>query len=123
MRVRIEWVHVGEPHPRAGTGTALGLIDRLDKNLAAWSQAVMARDEVDPDTLAQVTQRFEAFRNRLPAVDHRLIVQIDRAGLAEKHCVPSTQKLLAQLLRIGPPASRCGGSGPLPRPGHSSHVR
>ncbi len=69
-----------EPDP----GPVPALIDRLDENLTALAAAV-DREELDPDTLVVVTQRFETFRNRMSSVDHRIVGQIDRAGLAEKH--------------------------------------
>ena len=86
-----------EPDP----GPVPALIDRLDENLTALAAAV-DREELDPDTLVVVTQRFETFRNRMSSVDHRIVGQIDRAGLAEKHCVATVPKLVTQLLRISP---------------------
>ena len=72
-----------EPDP----GPVLALIDRLDENLDAF-RAALARDELDPDTLVVVTQRFETFRNRMSSVDHRIVGQIDRSGLAENTASP-----------------------------------
>jgi hypothetical protein len=90
---------IPEPDTGSGIGTVLGLINRLDEDLDVLRAAV-TREELDPDTLVIVAQRLEAFRNRLSVVDHRIVGQIDRSGLAEKHCVATVPKLLVQLLRI-----------------------
>ena len=45
-------------------------------------------------------ERLEAFRNSLWQADQLLIVAAQRFALAERHCVSSVEKLVAQVLRI-----------------------
>jgi hypothetical protein len=55
---------------------------------------------VAADDVLPALQELEAFRNSLCQADHLLIQAADQHGLAERYCVSSVEKLVAQALRI-----------------------
>lgn len=67
------------------------LIDRLDVELAG---------RADLEVL-QFARRFERFRNRLSLVDHQIVSVLESNGVAGRQSIRSTQRLLAQTVRIG----------------------
>jgi hypothetical protein len=47
-------------------------------------------------------QRFEAFRNRLPLVDHKLIAEAQTSDLAGEYCFANLKMLLTRTLQLSP---------------------
>jgi Domain of unknown function (DUF222) len=47
-------------------------------------------------------QRFEAFRNRLPLIDHQLISDAQASDLAGEYCFSSLKLLLTRTLQLSP---------------------
>ena len=47
-------------------------------------------------------RRFEAFRNRLPVVDHRLIADAEAHDLAGEYCFSSLSMLLTRMMLLSP---------------------
>jgi hypothetical protein len=47
-------------------------------------------------------QRFEAFRNRLPLIDHQLIGDAQASDLAGEYCFSSLKMLLTRTLQLSP---------------------
>jgi len=73
----------------------------------------------DAETVA-VWQRAEAFRNRLPLVDHRLVAYGEATDLAKAYCSSTMTQLLVRVLQLssGEAVSRVRPprrSGPAPR--------
>ncbi|MEP7178808.1 MAG: DUF222 domain-containing protein, partial [Pseudonocardiales bacterium] len=68
----------------------------LDDMQAAGLSTLSGQVELD------VIRALETQKNRIPAVEHRLIADVDSRGSAHEHGCRSTAVLLAQLLRINP---------------------
>ena len=106
-----------------GLGDGRSVVTPLDH---ALDQLVTARDHLvklvddgaltglDHVQLVGVLQSFERFRNGLPVVDHRLIVDSTARGLPEVLAQPSMRQVLVQPAAAVPggsrPAGRCRGS-------------
>jgi len=71
----------------------------------------------DADVLAELRE-LESVRRRLAAVDHALIGELDRRGLAGRLVMGSTAAVLQGLLRLSPgePATGSPRPGPAERP-------
>jgi hypothetical protein len=64
------------------------VLDKLDDVYAELLQTMESGgfDQLERAEKVAVWQRFEAFRNRLPVVDHRLIADAEANGLAKSYC-------------------------------------
>ena len=84
-------------------------------------------DGLDHSQLVTFWQSFERFRNGLPVVDHRLILDSTSRGLPEVLAQPSMRQVLVHLLRLSPgeaarrvaAAEACGERGPVAPPARS----
>jgi Domain of unknown function (DUF222) len=75
-------------------------LDRLHAGLDALLASLrggLARDDV-----LTVVREYEAFRNRLPLVDHLLVGLIEQHDIAERICAANPGKVLQGTLRISP---------------------
>ena len=59
-------------------------------------------------------QKFEAFRNRLPLIDHALIADAEATDLAGEYCFSNLKMLLSRTLQLSP-AEAAAGFGPRQR--------
>ncbi|HET9872034.1 MAG TPA: hypothetical protein VFP89_05495 [Propionibacteriaceae bacterium] len=59
-------------------------------------------DHYEFSELVGFMQSFEQVRNRLPLVDHRVIADGERRGLADALSQPSMRRVLVHLLRLAP---------------------
>lgn len=76
---------------------SLAQLDAAKNVLLESLSAGISKDDILP-----ALQQLEEFRNSLSQADHYLIDAAQRCALAEKHCLSSVEKLLAQALRISP---------------------
>lgn len=85
---------------QAPVGVALSCLDSgLDRLITEAVQGLVALPALE---LIEFARRFERFRNRMALVDHRIAAALETNDVAGGQCVRSTQRLLAQTLRIGP---------------------
>ena len=70
-----------------------GLVELLDNR---------ELDGLDAAALVGFAQEFERVRNRLPMIDHRVILALDAADTATAFGQPNVGKVVAQALRISP---------------------
>jgi hypothetical protein len=104
----------GERTERSQLGEALNALDTALNGL---------HDKIESGGLDQLTaaekisfwRRFEAFRNRLPLVDHSLIADAEAHDLAGEHCFSSLSVMLSRMLLLSPSeaASRVRAAGAL----------
>ena len=81
-------------------GAALSCLDSgLDQLIVEAEQGLTALPALE---LIEFARQFERFRNRMALVDHRIAAALETNDVAAGQCVRSTQRLLAQTLRIGP---------------------
>jgi hypothetical protein len=74
--------------------TALnGLVDTIESG---------GLDQLSATEKISFWQRFEAFRNRLPLIDHTLIADAEVTGLAGECCFSSLTMLLTRVLLLSP---------------------
>lgn len=84
----------------APVSAALSDLDTdLDELIGRAEQGLTALADLE---LIEFARRFERFRNRLALVDHRIAAALETNDVAAGQCVRSTQRLLAQTLRIAP---------------------
>ncbi|MDQ2749495.1 MAG: HNH endonuclease [Actinomycetota bacterium] len=83
---------------RSSWDTALAQLEKLLDDMQTLALHTLP-NEAELDVL----HRLETQKNRIPAVEHRLIADVDARGIAHEHGCRSTSVLLAQLLRINPP--------------------
>lgn len=61
---------------------------------------------VDRDGLLELCRGLETQRRRLPAIDHRLIAQLDERGVPRELAMRDSATMLARLLHIDPAEAR-----------------
>ena len=81
--------------------TGFGALAAARTVLLAELSAGLSADQVLP-----AMQRLEEFRHSLAQADHLLIQALETFALAERHCVSSAEKLVAQVLSISPGDAR-----------------
>lgn len=59
-------------------------------------------DQLGPHDKVSLWQRVEQIRNRMPLIDHVLIADAERSGLANEFCYPSVTMMLSKALRLSP---------------------
>lgn len=77
----------------------------LDQVVKAFDQLLAVADDggahhLDDAGLVAFLQRFERLRNRVPLVDHRLLVEAEARGLAETLAQPNLARVLVATLRL-----------------------
>ena len=91
----------GERTERSQLDEALNILDNALNGLV---------DTIESGGLEQLSaagkisfwRRFEAFRNRLPLVDHALIADAEAHDLAGEYCFSSLSVLLTRMLLLSP---------------------
>jgi hypothetical protein len=78
------------------------VLDKLDDVYAELLQTMESGgfDQLERAEKVAVWQRFEAFRNRLPVVDHRLIADAEANGLAKSYCNSTMTQFLVRVLQL-----------------------
>jgi hypothetical protein len=89
---------------RAEQSQLAAALDTLDKALNRLIDTVEAGglDQLNAAEKLSFWQRFEAFRNRLPLMDHRLIADAEASDLAGEYCFSSLTMLLTRRLLLSP---------------------
>lgn len=77
-----------------------------DLNTAVDALLVLPQHALDDEALLDLLRGVERLRRRLPAVEHRAIVELEVRGTAAKHLQRSTSALLAAALRLDPAQAR-----------------
>jgi hypothetical protein len=108
-------MELGDPaEQRTERGRLDVVLDKLNDDFAELLETVETGglDQLTADQKVAVWRRFETFRNRLPLIDHTLIVDAEATDLPGTHCSSSLARFwwCCKLPR--------GGS--LPSPGRSS---
>jgi hypothetical protein len=93
-----------EAAERAEQSQLAAALDTLDKALNRLIDTVEAGglDQLNAAEKLSFWQRFEAFRNRLPLMDHRLIADAEASDLAGEYCFSSLTMLLTRRLLLSP---------------------
>jgi hypothetical protein len=104
----------GERTERSQLGEALNALDTALNGLLDTIESG-GLDQLSAAEKISFWQRFEAFRNRLPLVDHSLIADAEAHDLAGEYCFSSLSVLLTQMLLLSPSeaASRVRAAGVL----------
>jgi hypothetical protein len=78
------------------------VLDKLDDVYAELLQTMESGgfDQLERAEKVAVWQRFEAFRNRLPVVDHRLIADAEANDLAKSYCNSTMTQFLVRVLQL-----------------------
>jgi hypothetical protein len=86
------------------------VLDKLNTNFAELVDLLEAGglDQLDAAKRVALWQRFEAFRNRLPLIDHRMIADAEATDLAGSYGFTSMGRFLTRILQLsdGEAASR-----------------
>ena len=80
------------------------VLDKLNGGLAELLEAVEGGglEQLNAAEKISFWQRFEAFRNRLPLIDHRLIADAEATDLAGEYCFSNLTMLLTRRLLLSP---------------------
>jgi Domain of unknown function (DUF222) len=78
------------------------ILDKLDDDFTEFLDKVEGGglDQLDAAETVAVWQRFEAFRNRLPLLDHSLIAAADAFDLPGTYCCSSLGRFLVRIFQL-----------------------
>jgi hypothetical protein len=91
----------GERTERSQLDEALNALDTALNNLIDTVEGG-GLDQLSAVRKISFWQRFEAFRNRLPLIDHGLIADAEAHDLAGEYCFSSLSMLLTRMLLLSP---------------------
>jgi hypothetical protein len=97
--------------PTAGERTERSRLDVVLDKLNGAAELLEAvegggLDQLNAAQKISFWQQFEAFRNRLPLIDHRLIADAEASDLAGEYCFSNLKMLMTRMLQLSPGASR-----------------
>ena len=104
-------MELGDPaEQRTERGRLDVVLDKLNDNFAELVEAVETGglDQFSAAEKISWWRRFEAFRNRLPLIDHTLIADAEATDLAGSHCASSLSRFLVQVLQLSPGEAASG---------------
>jgi hypothetical protein len=80
------------------------VLDKLNANLTELIEAVDCGglDQLDAAQKLPVWQRFEAFRNKLPLIDHTLIADAEASDLAGSYSFSNLTRFLTRIVQLSP---------------------